>query len=877
MFTCKSLVKLIAALSLVLSFAAPRASAQKEGGGNSSLRLTVSDQGGAVVVSARVSLTPDGGGAEQTAETDEHGAAKFQNVAPGRYRVRVEAQGFEPLDLGELTLAAGRNEHTARLEVARLSEEITVRLDAREERTDPRGGAFTNVLTEEQIAHLPDDPEELEATLRQMAGPGGVLQINGFRGGKLPPKSQIREIRFRLNPYAAENHEAGLMGVDVFTKPGLDSWHGALNFGFRDESLNARNSFAPRRGDEQYRRLGLSFGGPLWRNRASLFVSAEGVRAFDTSTIVAALPGATFVDSFARPSRALNFSARAEHVLTKTHTLRLEYQRNADRSDNLGVGNFDFPERAFSLSQTEHLLRLSDTGMLTPRLVNELRIQARWQEQAGRSVSDEPTLIVLNAFNRGGAQVHERRWAREFTLADNVDFAFSNHTMRVGVALDAGRYSSDASRNANGTFVFANLEDFRAGRPTTFTRVLGESALDFTQYQLGWYWQDDIRLRQDFTLSVGLRHEFQKHLADRNNFAPRVGLAWSPFPDGRMTFRAGAGIFYDWFAANVFEQTLRLDGRRQRELVVRQPGFPDPFDGGAALVLPPSRYERDAALLMPYVAQASASVEVQLPSRLKLISTYSYQRGAHLLRARNVNAPVAGFGRPDPLAGNVVRIESAANSTYSSLNLNLNRFSKGFQFIANYSLSKATDETDGPLSLPADNFDLRPERGPALWDARHRFFAMFSFTLPKELRLSTILNASSATPYNVTTGFDDNGDTVINDRPAGLGRNSARGAGFWDLSTRLSWSFGIGERRESAARGVRVVDTGGGASALGAGSAIPGTIDNRLKFQVYVQVNNLFNHANLTNFTGVRSSPFFGQATAALPSRRVETGLKFEF
>jgi hypothetical protein len=377
---------------------------------------------------------------------------------------------------------------------------------------------------------------------------------------------------------------------------------------------------------------------------------------------------------------------------------------------------------------------------------------------------------------------------------------------------------------------------------------------------------------------VGLRHEFQKHMADRNNFAPRIGLAWSPFSDGKMTFRAGAGIFYDWFAANIFEQTLRLDGQRQREIVIRQPGFPNPFNGGSTVVLPPSRYERDAAMRMPYVAQASASVEMQLPASLKLISTYSYQRGAHLLRARNINAPVQGSGRPDPFAGNIVQIESAANSTYSNLNLNLTRFSKGLQFIANYSLSKATDETDSPLALPANNFDLRPERGPALWDARHRFFAMFGYGLPKELRLSMIFNASSATPYNVTTGFDDNGDTIITDRPASLGRNSARGAGYWDLSTRLSWSFGFGQQRETSARGVQVVDTGaGGASALGATSSIPRTINNLLKFQVYVQVNNLFNHSNPTNFTGVRSSPFFGQATAALPGRRIETGLRFEF
>ena len=85
----------------------------------------------------------------------------------------------------------------------------------------------------------------MEQMLEQMAGPGAVMRINGFRGGQLPPKSQIRQIRFRMNSYAAENHDAGGFGIDILTKPGTDAWRGMSSFGFRDESLNARNAFAP--------------------------------------------------------------------------------------------------------------------------------------------------------------------------------------------------------------------------------------------------------------------------------------------------------------------------------------------------------------------------------------------------------------------------------------------------------------------------------------------------------------------------------------------------------------------------------------------------------------------------------------------------------
>ena len=79
----------------------------------------------------------------------------------------------------------------------------------RTDASDLAGNAFTSSLSEQEIAELPDDPDELEQLLMQMAGPGATMRVNGFRGGRLPPKSQIQSIRFRMNSYAADNHEAG--------------------------------------------------------------------------------------------------------------------------------------------------------------------------------------------------------------------------------------------------------------------------------------------------------------------------------------------------------------------------------------------------------------------------------------------------------------------------------------------------------------------------------------------------------------------------------------------------------------------------------------------------------------------------------------------
>ena len=860
----------------VLAIASGQARAQRSGTGESSVKVVIVDPAGAAIPGAQVRLGPQLDKA-QAIQTDTHGEANFTKLSPGLYRLRVEAKGFELLERSNVVLRAGQNHFEVHLEISKVREETIVQQDKREAQTDLRGNAFTTVLTAEQIAQLPDDPEEFEAAIRQMAGPGAVFRVNGFRGGKLPPKSQIREIRFRLDPFAAENHEASFININVTTKPGINNWHGSFNAGFRDESLNARNAFAPVRGAEQFRRFGLDLSGPLWRNHTSLFLSADGTNAYDSKTIVAALPGDRFSDVIRQPSRKLNLSARVEHVLAATHTLRAEYQRNANRLDNLGVGNFDLPERAYSTDAAEHVFRLSDSGAIGKKMVNEFRFQARRRKSEIDSISDAPTIIVLNAFNSGGAQLADHRRDRDFELADNVDFGFGMHAMRAGLLLEGSAHQSHELRNFNGTFTFASLDAYRAGLPAIFNQRLGAPSVDFTQYQVGWYWQDDFRVFKGLSMSFGIRHEWQTTLEDHNNFAPRFGLAWSPFKEGKTTIRASAGIFYDWFEATAYENILRVDGRQQRDVIVSNPGFPDPFAGRTQFALPPSRIVRDPAMTLPYLEQFSTSIQRQLPSSISLIGSYFYQRGVHLLRGHNINAPVPGLGRPDPGEGNITSVESSANSSRHSLSINLNWVKpKRLALGANYTLSKITNETDGPLSLPADNFNLRADRGPALLDSRHRFVMLSYLTLFKELRLGTTFNFVSALPYNITTGFDNNGDTVINDRPRGVARNSARGAAQWNMNLRLGWGIGFGTSREATSRAQMTVIRSSDSDPLGS-MGTRGTASNRWRAEFYLQAFNVFNHVNPVNFTGVQTSPFFGRATAALPGRRMEVGMRFNF
>jgi len=853
------------ALSAATGFAQTRADA--------TLRVTVVDPSGAVIVGAHVRVTPG----DIDVDTGPRGEAAFAALEPGRYSIHVEAPGFEPRDVVDARVRAGENRREVKLAIGRLAETVQVGRDPRERASDPRGDAFATVLGDAQIDELPDDPDEMEQALRDMAGPGAVLRVNGFRGGRLPPKSQIQQIRFRRNMFAADIHEPGFVSVDITTRPGLDAWRGATNAGFRSAALNARNAFAPVKGDERHHRYGFNVNGPLWKQHTSAALSIDGVDAFDTKTVVAALPTGFFADSIRKPNDALNLDARVEHALTKSQMLRAEAQRSRSTADNLGVGDFDLPERGYSQTRTDEVLRASIAGAVRKALYNELRVQWQASDVAFAPASIAPAVLVLNAFDAGGAQLAGSRGSRVFFAADDLDIAIGRHAIRTGVQLDAGSYRSGELRNATGTFTFASLDAYAAGRPTTFTRNAGDPDVSIAQAQLGVYVQDDIRARKDLTVSAGLRQEIQSHIGGVN-LAPRGGIAWSPFRSGRTTVRAGGGVFFDWFDALAYEQGVQLDGTHQQIEAIVAPGYPDPAAGGSAIALPAGRVQFAPELTQPTLKEAMAGVEQQLPGALRLNAMYIRRRGSSLLRGVNVNAPRADLTRPDPQSGTVTEIRSTASSAVDliSVSLNVARPERRIFVAANYTFGRSIDETDSLFSLPADNGNLGAERGPSLADARHRFMSLVNVPLKQRFRLASSVRVQSALPYDITTGRDDNGDTVSNDRPAGVTRNTGRGSAQIDVGLRVSWSLGFGGAAPPpAGPQVRIV-RGDSADPL----ASAGGLDlqsKRYTIELYAQAYNALNHTNALNYSGVIASPFFGRATSASAPRRIEIGARMGF
>jgi hypothetical protein len=850
--------------------------------GSASLRVTVLDETAAVLPGATVYVVGDDG-VEHPVQVDEAGVGTVSGLTPGPYTIGASYPGFKP-STGAITLRRGANQTTVTLAVA-ISEEVTV---AETDAAERRDNGFTTTLSQAEIDGLSDDPDEMAEQLAQMAGPGAQIFVDGFRGGRLPPKDQIQQIRFRTNSFAAEYHDAGMVRVEVITRPGMGDWRSRATFGFRDSSLNARNAFADTRPIEQVKRVQVSSQGPIRKGKTSVSFSAEGNASYDAQTIVAATPTGDVREQVRRPNDVLNTTIRLEHALSPGNSLRAEYQRRTQDRDNQGVGDYDLQDRAWSTDSTTDTLRLRNTRTIGRKVFSELKFEFVQSSTENTSFSSNPTLRVLEFFTSGGAGQSGVRQGRQFTIDQSVDFTVRKHALRAGVLFEAGHWDSTQQTNANGTYTFSSLEDFENRLARTYTRRVGVPDVSYSQYQLGWYVQDDFRITKNLQASLGLRQEVQTNIDDKWNLAPRAAFTWTV---KKTNVRGGYGLFYDWYDSQTYEQTLRVDGVRQYDEVIVNATYPLTA-GATGERLPASRIQA-ASLTQPIVHQASIGVDKNVREWMGVRADYMWTRGYNVLRSINVNAPVNGV-RPDLTVGNVSEIVSTGKRASDRLTLAMNVRAPQRRIFGNvvYQLGSIRNYADSALSLPADSNNPDADWGPAAQDVRHRLFVMANFPLVFGLRAGMNMQLSSARPYNITTGLDDNGDTVFNDRPAGVDRNSARGAKQMTVDLRLTKSINLGGLLGGGPEGVPMGTPpppggGGAANAMqpgagGGGGDGPRMVimegsNARYRADFYISVQNLFNQTNLNAFTGNQLSRFFGQATSAGAARRIEVGATISF
>jgi len=425
-----------------------------------------------------------------------------------------------------------------------------------------------------------------------------------------------------------------------------------------------------------------------------------------------------------------------------------------------------------------------------------------------------------------------------------------------------------------------------------------------------------VRLSNKLSFGIGVRNEMQSHIDQRVNLMPRAGFTWTPWGN-RTSIRGGYGLFYDWYESNLYDQTLRVNGIAQRDLLIINPGYPDPSSGITADVQPGGRVQASSSLDMPKVHQASIGVERQITQNLSVQASYKMLRGRHQLRSININAPNELGVRPDPTVGTVTQFDSTGRSQSDRLELRSTyRFPRRNIFMnVNYALSQVKNHADSATALPANNLDPSAEWGPSRQDIRHRVQGQVNVPLLLGVRTSVNVNAQSAAPYTIITGFDDNHDGVSNDRPFGVGRNTARGQSTWTMNVNVNKQFAIGGVRRAPPagngggngrggigpggpagapvsnqanfaqgqgqgggfRGGQGTPQGGGRNGGNNRGDAQGNNSSRYTMELFIRADNVLNHVNYGGFSGNMLSPFFGRPTSAQQPRRLTVGTAFRF
>src|SRR3989440_1615373 len=265
-----------------------------------SIKGTVTDQLGGLVVGASV-VARDSKGNAVNVTTDNDGNYQFHNLLPGRYELVVTAAGFNTLEEKNVEIKSGKP-LTLDLQLIVGAVEQIVTVDNKGVSTDSDRNGDALVLGQKELEALPTDPDALAAALQAMAGPtqsegGAQIKVDGFSNGTIPPKESIREVRINQNPYSAENEYPGWGGIEIYTQPGSDKYHGGASFNFNDESLNSRNPFALVRAPYQLRFFSGNLTGPLVKKRASFAFYLNRYEA-DSNAII----NATILDSALKPA-----------------------------------------------------------------------------------------------------------------------------------------------------------------------------------------------------------------------------------------------------------------------------------------------------------------------------------------------------------------------------------------------------------------------------------------------------------------------------------------------------------------------------------------------------------------------------------------------
>ncbi|MCC6536966.1 MAG: TonB-dependent receptor [Bryobacterales bacterium] len=674
-------------------------------------------------------------------------------------------------------------------------------------------------------------------------------------------------------------------------------------------------------------------------------------------------PRQNFVSSPVLRDRNDQFDARLDHRLTGRDDLAVRFSF-ADRAyfEPFGAGNItavpgfgnDVPRRAQNFMAAEtHTFSpalLNEFRFAFTRVANEVLVQNRTGNlnnatfglpAPSNSRDAGLTSISVPGYSSLGDETNNPQMGRTRTVQwlDTATWVRGRHLAKFG--FDVRRLQQDAFRDVQSRG-FISLVGFTGNALAEMLQGIvsasGRATLDNPQAlrttSTNLFVNDSWRLAPRVTLNLGLRYEFNSpavdatdranlydpaqgrlvavgqagfpragYTADRNNFAPRAGLAVQVA--SKTLVRAGYGIYYDqsplapgeglYFSAPYFDFRLFFFSA-QAPLLLH-----NPFPANAAAPFPPSATAFQRDFRTGYMQHWNFDVQQQLGHASVFEAGYVGSRGTALLSARDLNQPgpsAAPFNlRPNPLFGDINIIESRANSNYHALQARFQqRFAHGLSALASYSWSKSIDDASGFFSsagdpnFPQDSRFVNLERARSNFDVRHRLNLSYAYDLPfaKGNRVwggwqtFGIWTFQTGRPFTVALHPDnDNSGTGRsslgfgnNDRPHYL-RNARR-----DSPTPERWfdtsAFAIPARGTFGNAGRNILD-GPGLAQVNASLVKHFGIGEARSLQFRAEVFNLTNRVNFDLPDLTVESPSFGRIASAQNPRRVQLGLKFLF
>jgi hypothetical protein len=806
------------------------ASAQASFGG---IHGQVADPTGAVIPGATVVVMTTSGKVAGKATSDAAGQYSVHGLPPGTYSVTATAQGFAAFSTPGIVVTAGQSKTVnAALKIAEQQQQVEVQAENTTISTSPDANASAVIIKGEDLNALSDDPDELQNELQALAGPsagpnGGEVYIDGFTGGQLPPKSSIREIRVNQNPFSAEYDRLGYGRIEIFTKPGTDKLHGDFQVNGNDSAFNSQNPLLINQTEPPYYSWFLrgSIGGPISRN-ASYFVSAFGRKQLNESILEAIDPasitlntggeavGTSVDEAFGNPTTRLDISPRLDLQLGQANTLTVRWEYNLSKSTDGGLGTYGLPSTAIDTNSQENTLQVSDSLVISKNLVDDIRFQYRRIRDTTSPVSSLPEYGISEAFTAGGSgSQYVQDHQNDFELQDYFSGAEGAHALSFGARLRAYQDVNYTTGGSNGSYTFTSLGNFLTCYQPAYTTSPAPSTCN--PYQYSWtkinnavaravpfdaalFYQDDWKVSPRFTFSYGVRWESQNWIGDKDDWAPRVTVAYAlgkaaARQQPKTVVRAGYGWFYQRFnVANGFGSqtpyvinTIHENGVNEQQFIqdsTASQSIPfyqwmvNPITGSTPGSKAPTYYSIQPSMRAAIDMEAAAGVDRQLARTLTGNVTYVYSQGIHQYFTDNLSAAGAfplddalNNEYPDtpitPPTTNNLQYQSGGFYREHQVMTTIRATYRRFSFFANYTYSHAMGDTSGVGSVPSVSSYPGLDYGRTTFDIANRFMLFGNFMLPWQISLSPMVVVNSGTPYNITAGPDLTGNNQLNGRP----------------------------------------------------------------------------------------------------------------